>query len=81
VLFLADQPDAEARRRALSVKADREELRVDGRVLYIYFPDGQGRSKLSMAAVERALKISGTGRNWNSVLKLMEMAERLERSG
>jgi uncharacterized protein (DUF1697 family) len=80
-LFLADQPDAEARRRALSVKADREELRVDGRVLYIYFPDGQGRSKLSMAAVERALKISGTGRNWNSVLKLMEMAERLERSG
>jgi uncharacterized protein (DUF1697 family) len=35
------------------------------------------RPKLSMPAVERALKVSGTGRNWNSVLKLMEMAERL----
>jgi uncharacterized protein (DUF1697 family) len=36
-----------------------------------------GRSKLSTAAVERALKVGGTGRNWNSVMKLMEMAEKL----
>lgn len=76
-LFLAGEPDAEAREKVLTVKADREELRVVGRELYIYFPDGMGRSKLSIAAVERALKLSGTGRNWNSVLKLMDMAERL----
>jgi uncharacterized protein (DUF1697 family) len=80
VLFLAGMPDAEAQKKVLTVKADREELRVDGRELYIYFPDGQGRSKLSIAAVERALKVSGTGRNWNSVVKLMEMSERLEKS-
>src|SRR5215813_10186898 len=75
VLFLDGLPDAECRKNVLTVKVDREELRVDGRELYIYFPDGMGRSKLSTAAVERALKVSGTGRNWNSVLKLMEMAE------
>jgi hypothetical protein len=28
--------------------------------------------------VERALKTPGTGRNWNSVTKLLEIAERLE---
>ncbi len=77
-LFLAGEPDADGRKKVLTVRVDREELRVHGRELYIYFPDGQGRSKLSMAAVERALKISGTGRNWNSVLKLMEMAEKLD---
>jgi len=78
VWFLAGKPDVEARKKVFTVKMEREEIRVEERELYIYFPDGQGQSKLSMAAVERALKVAGTGRNWNSVLKLLEMAEGLE---
>jgi len=35
---------------------------------------------LSLAAIERALKTPGTGRNWNSVTKMLEMAEKLEAS-
>jgi len=77
VWFLAADPGDEARKKVLTVKMEREELRIEERELYIYFPDGQGLSKLSLAAVDRALKILGTGRNWNSVLKLMEMAEKL----
>ena len=78
VWFLVAAPEAEARKKVFTVKMEREELRIEERELYIYFPDGQGQSKLSMAAVERALKVAGTGRNWNSVLKLLEMAEGLE---
>ena len=81
VWFLAGKPDVEARKKVFTVKMEREEIRVEERELYIYFPDGQGQSKLSMAAVERALKVAGTGRNWNSVLKLLEMAEGLEAAG
>jgi len=33
-----------------------------------------------MAVVERALKTSWTGRNWNTVRKLMETAEGMEAS-
>jgi uncharacterized protein (DUF1697 family) len=36
-----------------------------------------GRSKLSWPLVERTLAIPGTGRNWNTVTKLLEMAESL----
>ena len=78
VWFLADEPSAEAREKVLAIKADPEELRMDRRELYIYFPNGMARPKLPMATVDRALKVVGTGRNWNSVLKLMEMAEKLE---
>jgi uncharacterized protein (DUF1697 family) len=39
-----------------------------------------GRSKLSLARLEKTLKTSGTGRNWNSVTKMLEMAEKLETS-
>jgi uncharacterized protein (DUF1697 family) len=34
-----------------------------------------------MATVERTLKIASTGRNWNTVRKLLEMAEELEAAG
>ncbi len=78
VTFLAGSPSAEARRKVLGIKADPEELHIHERELYTYFPNGMARPKLSMAGVERALKIPGTGRNWNTVVKLLEMAESLE---
>jgi uncharacterized protein (DUF1697 family) len=34
--------------------------------------------KMSWMAVVKMLKTSGTGRNWNTVRKLLEMAESLE---
>ena len=77
VWFLAGDPGPEARGKVLAIKTDPEELRIDRRELYVYFPNGMARPKLSFAAVERALKISGTGRNWNSVRKLLELAEKL----
>ena len=40
-----------------------------GRHAYIYYPDGQGRSKLTVAMIDKAIG-AGTGRNWNTVLKL-----------
>ena len=78
VTFLASDPGAEARKRALQIKADPEEMYILGREVYIYFPDGMARPKLSWPMVERTLKIFGTGRNWNTVNKLLEIAEKLE---
>jgi uncharacterized protein (DUF1697 family) len=78
VTFLASHPSAEARKKVLAIKTDPEELRIDGRELYTYFPNGMGRPKLSWPMVERTLAIPGTGRNWNTVIKLLEMAESLE---
>jgi uncharacterized protein (DUF1697 family) len=80
VSFLAGTPTAADREMALSIKVEPEELHISGRELYIYFPNGQGRSKLPMARIEKTLQTSGTGRNWNTVTKLLEMAEGLEAS-
>ena len=44
---------------------------VDG-VLYFWFPNGQGQSAIFKKATPRLLGV-GTGRNWNTVLKLAEM--------
>ncbi len=78
VTFLASDPGPDARAAIMKLKPKPEELRLVGRELYIYFPNGQGRSKLSWAIIERTLKTPGTGRNWNTVTKVLQIAEKLE---
>lgn len=81
VTFLVSDPGPRARAEVLRIKIDPEELRIEDRELYIYYPNGIARSKLSPALIEKVLKTSGTGRNWNTVRKLLEIAERLESTG
>ncbi|MFG3159683.1 DUF1697 domain-containing protein [Streptomyces sp. NPDC048232] len=52
-----------------------EEFRLGDRALYLYAPDGLGRSKLAEAlARPRVTKgVIATTRNWNTVVKLVEM--------
>ncbi len=80
VTFFAADPGAEAREKVRGMKADPEELWIEGLELYMYFPNGMARPKLSPAAIEKLLKIPGTGRNWNSVTKLLAIAEEIEAS-
>ena len=76
VFFLASDPGKAARDAVAKIEADPEVLKPVGREIYIYFPDGQGKSKLKFGVVEKAInKIAWTARNWNTVQKLVEMAE------
>jgi uncharacterized protein (DUF1697 family) len=79
--FLANEPGAEAKQKLLQIKTDSEQTYLNGRELYIYFSDGLARPKIPWMSVVKMLGTTGTGRNWNSVLKLLEMAEKLETSG
>lgn len=74
VLFLHRDPGDEARARVAQLPPCPEEVVASGRELYIWFPNGMGRPKLPVAAVERALKTPSTGRNWNTVTKLADLA-------
>ena len=75
VVFLEREPGPEARKKILEFTGIPEELHLDGRELYIYFPNGQARPTLKMALVDKALQTRWTGRNWNTVTALLEMAE------
>ena len=52
----------------------REVVRASGREAYLTYPDGMGRSKLTIAVIEKHLGCRGTARNWNTVLKLDALA-------
>ncbi|MGH9495361.1 MAG: DUF1697 domain-containing protein [Candidatus Sulfotelmatobacter sp.] len=78
VTFLAAEPASDAQFALDKFKDYPEEIHLMGRELYIYFPNGAGKSKLPWSQVERLIKVTGTARNWNSVTKMCEMAEALE---
>ena len=80
VFFLTGALSAEVRSKLVAINVGPEEIRPQGRELYIYFPDGMGQSKLP-PVLDRTLKMPATARNWNTVNKLLEMAEELGVSG
>jgi uncharacterized protein (DUF1697 family) len=53
-----------------------EEFRFGDRVMYLYVPNGLGRSPLAVALSKPAGRMKGieaTGRNWNTLKALVEM--------
>jgi len=53
----------------------RERAKLGDRALYLVYPDGIGRSKLTNALIEKKLGVVGTGRNWNTAQKIAAVLE------
>ena len=69
---LAGEPDPArvAALRTLGAGADR--IEIVGGVAYLHTPQGFGRSKLA-ERFDRGIGVPNTARNWNTVLRLLEM--------
>ena len=80
VSFLAADPGELARKNLRDQGFRPEELHAIGREVYIYFPNGMGKSKLPWSRLDKILHTPGTGRNWNSVNKILIIAEAMENS-
>jgi uncharacterized protein (DUF1697 family) len=73
VMFLKAPPTAAATAALQAAIRGSEAVKMHGREAYVVFPDGIGRSKLTPALMEKHLGAGGTGRNWNTVMKLAAM--------
>jgi uncharacterized protein (DUF1697 family) len=54
----------------------RDRFRISSDTLYLHLPDGAAETKFTGKALDKILGGTGTARNWNTVLKLREMATR-----
>jgi uncharacterized protein (DUF1697 family) len=71
--FLAGRPDAS---RVAQLDPDRSKpdtFVVHNREIYLHLPNGMGRSNLTNAYFDSKLATVSTGRNWRTVLKLLEL--------
>ncbi|HZA19893.1 MAG TPA: DUF1697 domain-containing protein [Actinomycetota bacterium] len=75
VMFLAAAPTSKATGSLDPDRSPPDRFVVKGREIYLLFPKGSGRSKLTIDYFERQLGTRATARNWNTVQKLLEMME------
>jgi uncharacterized protein (DUF1697 family) len=52
-----------------------DEFRCAGREVYLYCPNGYGKTRLANNALERMLSVRATTRNWKTVNQLYEIAQ------
>jgi uncharacterized protein (DUF1697 family) len=76
VMFLKTAPDRKDMEALQAAITGPETVRADGRHVYIVYPTGIGRSRLTNTLLEDKLGIRGTARNWNTVLKLAALANK-----
>ena len=75
VMFLKSAVNLKTVSAVQAAIAGRETIRADRGQVYIVYPDGIGRSRVSNVFLEGKLGIRGTARNWNTVLKLAALAD------
>lgn len=73
-VVLRDLPASERWAELVAGIRGPERVRGVDRTAYVYYPDGAGRSKLTLAVIERRLGTRGTARNWNTVGRLDALA-------
>ncbi len=77
VSFLADAASKEGVKKLAAIDAGCDQFHASGREIYLYCPNGYGISKLSNSALEKALGVKATTRNWNTVNKIYEIGAEL----
>jgi uncharacterized protein (DUF1697 family) len=75
VTFLSGAPDPDAVRALEAADVAPERVAVSGREIYAWHPNGIQRSPLAQLLTDRRLGVTATARNWNTVTKLLAMAD------
>jgi uncharacterized protein (DUF1697 family) len=75
VSFLSAEPDPERVRKISELDIAPEQFVVSGREIYAWHPDGLQRSRLAPALTDKRLGVTATARNWNTVTKLLALAD------
>jgi uncharacterized protein (DUF1697 family) len=75
VSFCSAEPGEDVLARLEEAGKGGERVAVRGREIYAWHPDGIQRSKLAQLLGDRRLGFTATARNWNTVTKLLELAD------
>jgi uncharacterized protein (DUF1697 family) len=73
LFFLVERPTRPDLKGMQALAIPSERFALEGKVFYLYTPDGFGPSKLA-ARIDRHLGVQSTARNWRTVTTLLEMA-------
>lgn len=71
VIFLHERPTAEQVEKVRDADYPPDKFRIIGREIFIYCPNGFGRTRLYTNFFENRMKVKGTARNWKTINALL----------
>lgn len=75
VTLLDQKPEEQLLESISSFQSGNDKFIIEEDIIYIFTPEGYGKTKLSNTFFERKLKVSATTRNWKTILKLKDMCQ------
>jgi uncharacterized protein (DUF1697 family) len=78
VIFLYEKPSESQIGKVKGINYPPDKFIVAGKEIYIYCPNGFGKSKIYTGFFENKMKTTGTGRNWKTINALIHIAEKME---
>ena len=76
ITFLSEKPKSFSVEIIEQKKQPNEHIAFADDAVYLYCPNGYGKTKLHNTFLESKLKVAATTRNWRTTRKLLEMAEK-----
>ncbi len=75
VTFLADSLTEFDTEKVIDKKQENEEVAFTSNAVYLYCPNGYGKTKLNNTFLENKLKVRATTRNWKTTNELLKLTK------
>jgi uncharacterized protein (DUF1697 family) len=76
VIFLHEEVTEAQLRKVEGVDYPPDKFKIVGREIFIYCPNGFGRTKLYTNFFEKKMSVTGTARNWKTITTILNIAEK-----
>lgn len=76
VIFLHEKAKDSQIQKVINIDYPPDKFKIIGREIFIYCPNGFGRTKLYTNFFEKKMGVEGTARNWKTVTTLLQIAEK-----
>jgi uncharacterized protein (DUF1697 family) len=76
VLFLHDEPSETQVQKVADINYPPDKFKIIGKEIFIYCPNGFGRTKLYTNFFEKKMGVIGTARNWKTITAILDIANK-----
>jgi uncharacterized protein (DUF1697 family) len=75
VIFLNEEASIDQIKKVINIDYPPDKFKIDGREIFIFCPNGFGRTKLYTNFFEKKMGVTGTARNWKTITTILKLAE------
>lgn len=77
-ILLYEKPTEAQIQKMVNINYPPDKFAISGNEIFVYCPDGFGKSKLYTNFFEKKMGVTGTARNWKTITTILSLAEKYQ---